>query len=61
MGSTDAESERKRKVTPLPTRELSVLCGLVACAMFSFAVIYPFLPFLVGCEYSHGTGPPPPA
>ena len=35
-------------VTPLPRRELTVLCGLVACAMFSFAVIYPFLPFLVG-------------
>ena len=38
----------KPAVTPLPKRQVAVVCGLVACAMFSFAVIYPFLPFLVG-------------
>eukprot|EP01045_Picozoa_sp_COSAG04_P018361 COSAG04_NODE_1695_length_5903_cov_8.707099_2_plen_56_part_00 len=55
MGELDSSDMGKKQadaaITPLPKRQLFVICGLVSCAMFSFAVIYPFLPFLVGwCE-----------
>ena len=61
----DGEKQKReacnaKPITPLPRLKVAVLCGLVACAMFSFAVIYPFLPFLVGwCECRPPTPAPP--